>query len=248
MSHPLLLVTVWSVCHVSRGQALTESVTGGSDYLESSEYVSDFYDNSYDIPLLAPVVVGGEQGDEILGEVGESSIRDPYDILLSENNRDSSETDPYNVPILAPDTGSVSEPYDIPILSDNVILTEPEDQQETLPLVRERAEQAREVEEGDMCRLAGAGAESILLELPESRGEDHSQLTSPRQLPIMGQVSADKMTEGSETLFQVGRDISLELSFPSGNSIFSLDTDKVLHLTESLDRDQGDLSSVVFQV
>lgn len=47
---------------------------------------------------------------------------------------------------------------------------------------------------------------------------------------------------------QVGRDISLELSFPSGNSIFRLDTDKVLHLTETLDRDQGDLSSVVFQV
>ena len=47
---------------------------------------------------------------------------------------------------------------------------------------------------------------------------------------------------------QVGRDISLELSFPSGNSIFRLDADKVLHLTETLDRDQGDLSSVVFQV
>ena len=43
-----------------------------------------------------------------------------------------------------------------------------------------------------MCRLeAGAGAESILMEVPESRGEDHSQLTTPRQLPIMGQVSGD---------------------------------------------------------
>ena len=38
---------------------------------------------------------------------------------------------------------------------------------------------------------AGAGAESILMEIPESRGQDHSQLTTPRQLPIMGQVSAD---------------------------------------------------------
>ena len=36
--------------------------------------------------------------------------------------------------------------------------------------------------------------------------------------------------------------------FSSGNSIFRLDDDKVLHLTEVLDRDQGDLSSVVFQV
>ena len=170
MSHALLLVTVWSVCHVSRGQALTESVTGGSDYLESSDDgVSDFYDTSYDIPLLAPDVVGGERGDAIPGVVGES-IREPTDILLSENNRDSSETDPYNVPILG-------DPYD------NVILTELEDQQETLPLVRDQ------VEEGDMCRLAGTGAESILLELPESRGEDYSQLTTPRQLPIMGQVS-----------------------------------------------------------
>ena len=175
MLHTLLLVTVWSVCHVSRGQVLTESVTGGSDYLETSEDgLSDFYDNSYleddtsyDIPVLAPVV-GGERGDVIPGEVGES-IRDPTDILLSENNRDSSETDPYNVPILG-------DPYD------NVILTEPEDQQQT--------EQARDqVEEGDMCRLAGVGAESILMELPESQGEDYSQLTTPRQLPIMGQVS-----------------------------------------------------------
>ena len=184
MLHTLLLVTVWSVCHVSRGQALTESVTGGSDYLETSEDgLSDFYDNSYleddssyDVPLLAPDV--GER-DAIPGEVGES-IRDPTDILLSENNRDSSETDPYNVPILG-------DPYD------NIILTEPEDQQETLPLVR--PEQVEQVEEGDMCRLAGAGAESILLELPESRGEDYSQLTTPRQLPIMGQVSEAHITD-----------------------------------------------------
>ena len=178
----LLVVTVWSVCHVSRGQGVTESVTGDNDYYEGSDGdASDYNDyNSYEVPLLEPVIRAGETGDAL------PSIRDPYDIpILSENNRDTSETDPYNVPLVSP---GVSEPYDIPILSDNVIRTEPEDQQETLPLVREQ----QGVEEGDMCRLeAGAGAESILMEISESRGEEYSQLTTPRQLPIMGQVSGD---------------------------------------------------------
>ena len=160
----LLVVTVWSVCHVSRGQGVTESVTGDSDYYEGSDGEASY--DSYDVPVLAVEsrVVAGESGDAL------PSIRDPTEILLSENNRDTSETDPYNVPLV-----TFSD-------SDNVILTEPEDPQG----VRE------EVEEGDMCRLeAGAGAESILMEIPESRGEDHSQLATPRQLPIMGQVSGD---------------------------------------------------------
>ena len=164
----LLIVTLWSVCHVSRGQDVTEGVTADSDYYESSDGdSSDYYESSYQIPLLEPVVV--ERGDELLGEVGEN-IR-------------------------------VSEPYDIPILSDNVIPTEPEDQQETLPLIREEQgtgaeDRVEEVEEGDMCRLeAGAGAESILMEIPESRGQDHSQLSTPRQLPIMGQVSLHTISQ-----------------------------------------------------
>ncbi len=144
----LLIVTVWSVCHVSRGQDVTESVTADSDYYESSD--SDYYE----IPLEPEVL---EQGDELLGDVGEK----------------------------------IQEPYEIPI--SNVIPTEPDEQQETLPLVTEQQEvrvRVEEVEEGDMCRLeAGAGAESILMEIPESRGQDHSQITTPRQLPIMGQVS-----------------------------------------------------------
>ena len=154
----LLIVTVWSVCHVSRGQDVTESVTADSDYYEGSDTSDDYYEHSYDIPLEP--VVGEEDGDELLGDVGENII----------------------------------EPYDIPIIT-NVIPTEPEEQQETLPLVREqqgdRVEEVEDrVEEEDMCRLeAGAGAESILMEIPESRGQDYSQLTSPRQLPIMGQVT-----------------------------------------------------------
>ena len=175
----LVLVTLWSVCHVSRSQDVTERVTGGSDYYGDGEGArdSDYYDNgydnnydnsydvSYDSPLLAPVTA--DEGG-------------PVDAVPN----------PYNVPLPAPDTGSVSEPYDIPILSDNVIRTEPEDQQETLPLVSEAGVRAQgEVGEGDMCRLDGAGAESILMEIQESRGEDHSQLTTPRQLPVMGQVS-----------------------------------------------------------
>ena len=174
----LALVTTWSVWHVSRGQ----SVTGVSDYYDTS-----VYDN--DIPVLDPGSEGGS--DQVPGSVGED-IRDPYDIpILSDNVRDDSETDPYNVPILGPsnsDGGAVSDPYDIPILSDNVIRTEPEDQQETLPLVTDQVRE-EEVESGDMCRLAGAGAESIVMELTESRGGDFSQLPTPRQLPVMGQVS-----------------------------------------------------------
>ena len=177
----LLVVTVWSVCHVSRGQDVTESVTGDSDYYEgsdgdASDYYDNSYDNSYEVPLLEPevrIVVAGETGDAI------PSIRDPYDNtpIISENNRDTSETDPYNVPLIND--------------NENVIRTEPEDPQG----VRE------EVEEGDMCRLeAGAGAESILMEIPESRGQDHSQLTTPRQLPIMGQVSGDTIIRSTNNI------------------------------------------------
>ena len=162
----LLIVTVWSVCHVSRGQDVTGSVTADSDYYEGSDgdASDDYYENSYEIPL-EPAVGVVEGGDELLGEVGENII----------------------------------EPYDIPI--NNEIPTEPEEQQETLPLlteqqgVKDRVEKVEKVEEEDMCRLeAGAGAESILMEIPESRGQDYSQITTPRQLPIMGQVSVQTIS------------------------------------------------------
>lgn len=54
----------------------------------------------------------------------------------------------------------------------------------------------------------------------------------PAELPVTGRV---------------GRDIELELVFPSGQQMFRLQ-DKAVQLTQPLDRDEEDLSSIVFQV
>ena len=141
----------------------------------------------------------------------------------------------------------ISDPYDIPILSDNVVRTEPFQQQEVLPLLstniidnNDQTDDASLAETvidpevtdpEDMCRVS-TGESNIVMDIPESLGNDYGQFTNPRKLPILGQV---------------GRDINLDLVYPSGYSIFRLE-DKVLHLTEPLDRDQSDLSSIVFQV
>ena len=129
------------------------------------------------------------------------------------------------------DIASVIDPGDLPVLSENVVQTEPRQQQEVLPLLSEDTEAGAVVAAEDMCRVS-TGESNIVLDLEESRGADYSQRTRPRELPIMGEV---------------GRDINLELVFPTGYTIFSLQ-DKSLHLTEPLDRDESDLSSIVFQV
>ena len=56
----------------------------------------------------------------------------------------------------------------------------------------------------DMCHIQ-EGKSNIVLDMFESFGDDFSQMTNPVELPVMGTV---------------GRDINLELVFPSGNSIF----------------------------
>ena len=129
------------------------------------------------------------------------------------------------------DVASVIDPGDLPVLSENVVQTEPRQQQEVLPLLTQDSEVGAVVAAEDMCRVS-TGESNIVLDLEESRGTDYSQKTRPRELPILGEV---------------GRDINLELVFPTGYTIFTLQ-DKSLHLTEPLDRDESDLSSIVFQV
>ena len=124
---------------------------------------------------------------------------------------------------------SVSNPGDLPLLSENIVETEPSQQQEVLPLLSDDGGSL--ASEDEMCRVS-SGQSNIVLDLEESRGSDFSQRTRPRELPILGEV---------------GQDISLELVFPSGQPSFSLQ-EKSLHLTSALDRDKDDLSSIVFQV
>ena len=122
----------------------------------------------------------------------------------------------------------VSNPGDLPLLSENIVETEPSQQQEVLPLL---SDDQGTVASEDMCRVS-TGQSNIVLDLEESRGSDFSQRTRPRELPILGEV---------------GKDINLELVFPTGENSFSLQ-DKSLHLSSPLDRDEEDLSSLVFQV
>jgi len=106
-----------------------------------------------------------------------------------------------------------SQSSDYPILSENTVKV------------------SDNIDLDDMCRVS-TGQSNIVMDLMESLGDDFSQETNPKELPIAGNV---------------GSDIELELVFPSGYSIFRLQ-DKSIHLTEPLDRDQRDLSSIVFQV
>ena len=129
------------------------------------------------------------------------------------------------------DITSVIDPGDLPVLSENIVQTEPRQQQEVLPLLSDGSQVVTEVAADDMCRVS-TGKSNIVLDLEESQGSDYSQRTRPWELPIMGEV---------------GRDINLELVFPTGYTIFTLQ-DKSLLLAEPLDRDESDLSSIVFQV
>ena len=84
----------------------------------------------------------------------------------------------------------ISDPYDIPILSDNIVRTEPQQQQEVLPLLSENIIDETEVTDPeDMCRVAN-DASNIVLDIVESLNDDFSQMTSPSQLPITGVSSS----------------------------------------------------------
>ena len=80
------------------------------------------------------------------------------------------------------------------------------------------------------------GDSHVILNMVESLGEQTTQGTTPEQLPISGLP---------------GDDIRLELSYSEESeqysSHFELDG-KALRLRKSLDRDEKDLSSILFQV
>ncbi|XP_039297705.1 cadherin-99C isoform X1 [Nilaparvata lugens] len=76
------------------------------------------------------------------------------------------------------------------------------------------------------------GQSNIILDIEESREGQMNQETIPPELPILG----DPFT-----------DIALDLNFPKGNPIFILNGKK-LQLLAPLDRDQDNLSHIVFQV
>ncbi|XP_055849047.1 cadherin-99C isoform X1 [Episyrphus balteatus] len=82
-----------------------------------------------------------------------------------------------------------------------------------------------------MCEVE-TGQTNIILDIEESRGNYVGQQTNPPELPIFG----DPFTE-----------IALDLVFPKGNPTFLLNGKK-LQLLQPLDRDEENLSHIVFQV
>ncbi|XP_037944039.1 cadherin-99C-like [Teleopsis dalmanni] len=82
-----------------------------------------------------------------------------------------------------------------------------------------------------MCEVE-TGQTNIILDIEESRGDFIGQQTIPAELPIYG----DPDTE-----------IALDLVFSKGNPIFFLNGKK-LQLLQPLDRDEENLSHIVFQV
>ncbi|KAF7263458.1 hypothetical protein GWI33_002266, partial [Rhynchophorus ferrugineus] len=76
------------------------------------------------------------------------------------------------------------------------------------------------------------GASNIILDIEESQGSSISQETTPREIPIVGEPNMD---------------IFLELSFPKGPPLFFLN-EKRLQLLAPIDRDENNLSHIVFQV
>uniref|UniRef100_A0AAG5CSC6 Cadherin domain-containing protein n=1 Tax=Anopheles atroparvus TaxID=41427 RepID=A0AAG5CSC6_ANOAO len=82
-----------------------------------------------------------------------------------------------------------------------------------------------------LCEVE-TGQSSIILDIEESRGSSIAQLTNPPELPISGDPNDD---------------ITLELVFPKGKPTFLLDG-KSLRLIHPLDRDEENLSHIVFQI
>uniref|UniRef100_A0A6E8V4Y3 Cadherin domain-containing protein n=1 Tax=Anopheles coluzzii TaxID=1518534 RepID=A0A6E8V4Y3_ANOCL len=82
-----------------------------------------------------------------------------------------------------------------------------------------------------LCEVE-TGQSSIILDIEESRGSSVAQHTNPPELPISGDPTDD---------------ITLELVFPKGKPTFLLDG-KSLRLIHPLDRDEENLSHIVFQI
>uniref|UniRef100_A0A182W2N2 Cadherin domain-containing protein n=1 Tax=Anopheles minimus TaxID=112268 RepID=A0A182W2N2_9DIPT len=82
-----------------------------------------------------------------------------------------------------------------------------------------------------LCEVE-TGQSSIILDIEESRGSSVAQHTNPPELPISGDPNDD---------------ITLELVFPKGKPTFLLDG-KSLRLIHPLDRDEENLSHIVFQI
>ena len=142
-----------------------------------------------------------------------------FTVDYSTNGEENPATSDYTFYDSVDDYELNSPSVDYPILSETVVK------------VSDTIDTIDTIDTDDMCRVS-TGQSNIVMDLMESFGDDFSQETNPKELPIAGNV---------------GSDIELELVFPSGYSIFRLQ-DKSIHLTEPLDRDQSDLSSIVFQV
>ncbi|XP_072398558.1 cadherin-99C [Diabrotica undecimpunctata] len=87
------------------------------------------------------------------------------------------------------------------------------------------------IEAQGLCEVE-KGASNIILDTEESRGTSVSQETVPAELPITGEPNVD---------------IFLDLSFPKGIPMFFLNGKK-LQLLSPLDRDENNLSHIVFQL
>lgn len=82
-----------------------------------------------------------------------------------------------------------------------------------------------------LCEVE-TGQSNIILDVEESRGPQINQLTSPPDLPVVGDPFSD---------------IALDLVFPKGSPMFILNG-KRLQLLHPLDRDSSNLSHIVFQL
>lgn len=82
-----------------------------------------------------------------------------------------------------------------------------------------------------LCEVE-TGQTNIILDIEESRGSFVGQRTTPPELPIYGDPEGE---------------ISLDLIFPKGKPTFTL-AGKALQLIQPLDRDEENLSHIVFQI
>ncbi|CAH1113662.1 unnamed protein product [Psylliodes chrysocephalus] len=87
------------------------------------------------------------------------------------------------------------------------------------------------IEAQGLCEVEN-GASNIILDIEESRGTSISQETVPAELPISGEPNVD---------------VFLDLSFPKGVPLFFLNGKK-LQLLSPIDRDENNLSHIVFQL
>ncbi|EDS43936.1 cadherin [Culex quinquefasciatus] len=82
-----------------------------------------------------------------------------------------------------------------------------------------------------LCEVE-TGQTNIILDIEESRGSFVGQRTTPPELPIYGEPDEE---------------IALDLIFPKGKPTFTL-VGKSLQLIHPLDRDEENLSHIVFQI